>query len=118
MATLLRIAAVVICSIVSLGFLTFAAGESERASKQQISAVSTGAAERAREGESGVVEEAINDANDFFLAPFDGVTSSRNVWVQQLVPTALALLLYGLGLLLVANYLPKPKRSQTGWRAA
>jgi hypothetical protein len=118
MATLLRIAAVVICSIVALGFLTFAIDESNRASKEQVRAIDPERAEAAREKQAGPVKEALHDANDFFLAPFEDVTDSRNVWVQHLVPTVLALLLYGLGFTLVANYLPKPKRAQTDWRAA
>ena len=118
MATLLRIAAVVICSIIALGFLTFAVDESDRASKAQVTAIDPQRAEAAREKKAGPVTEAINDANDFFLAPFDDVTDSRNAWVQHLVPTVLGLLMYGLGFALLANYLPKPKRAQTDWRAA
>jgi hypothetical protein len=118
MATLLRLAAAVICSIVVLGFLTFALDESERASEQQVSAIDPVGGEAARERKAGPVKEALNDANDFLLAPFENVTSSSNVWVQHLVPTALGLLLYGLGFTVLANYLPKPKRTQTGWRAA
>ena len=118
MATLLRLAAAVICSIIALGFLTFAMDESDRASKQQVSAIDPDRGEAAREKKAGPVKEALNDANDFFLAPFDNVTSSSNVWVQHLVPTALGLLAYGLGFTVLANYLPKPKRTQTGWRAA
>jgi hypothetical protein len=118
MATLLRLAAAVICSIVVLGFLTFALDESERASEQQVSAIDPVGGEAARERKAGPVKEALNDANDFLLAPFDNVTNSSNVWVQHLVPAALGLLAYGLGFLVLANYLPKPKRTQTGWRAA
>ena len=118
MATFLRIAAAAICAVVILGFLTFAIDESDRASKQQVAAVDPTKAEQARERKAGPVKEALYDVNDFFLAPFEDVTDSRNVWVQHLVPTALGLLAYGLGLLLLANYLPKPKRRQTDWRAA
>jgi hypothetical protein len=123
MATLLRIAAVLICATVVLGFLTFAVDESDRASKEQVASVDPtkaeeARAEEAREGKAGPVKEAIYDVDEFLLAPFDNVTDSRNVWVQHLVPTALGLLAYGLGLLLLANYLPKPKRRQTDWRAA
>ena len=118
MATLLRIAAVVICAFVLLGFFGFAADESDRASKTQVAAIDPTTAEHVREHRTGPVMEVVYDVDDFFLAPFDDVTDSRNVWVRHLVPTALALLAYGLGLLLLANYLPKPKRRQTDWRAA
>jgi len=118
MATLLRIAAVVICSIVALGFLTFALAESDKAAEEQVRSIDSARAEKERESKSGPVTEAIDDANDFLLAPFDDVTDSRNVWVQRLVPTVLGLLLYGLGLMLLANYLPKPKRAKSDWRTA
>jgi hypothetical protein len=118
MATLLRIAALVICSIIATGFLTFAVGESERASAEQVQSIDPAAAEERRERKSGPVREAVDDANDFLLAPFASVTDSRNVWVQHLVPTTLGLLLYGLGLMLLANYLPKPSRANSDWRTA
>ena len=118
MATLLRITAVVICAILGIAFLSFALDESEQASAEQVSSIDPTRAEAKREQKSGPVTEAIHDASDFFLAPFDDVTDSRNVWVQHLVPTALGLLLYGLGLMLLANYLPKQKRAKSDWRTA
>jgi len=118
MATLLRIAAVVMSSIVGLGFLMFATDEVERGSSAQVHAIDPSAAEKKREGKSGPVREAIDDANDVLLAPFDDLADSRNPWVRELVPTALGLLLYGLGLMLLANYLPKPRRVERDWRTA
>ncbi len=118
MATLLRIAAVVICSVIAIAFLSFAVDESEQASAEQVRSIDPARAEAKREAKSGPVTEAIHDAADFFLAPFGDVTDSRNAWVQHLVPTALGLLLYGLGLMLLANYLPKQKRANSDWRTA
>ena len=118
MATLLRIAAAVICSILVVGFVTFAIDESGRASQAQIRSIDPDKAEHVREGKSGPVKEAVNDANEFFLAPFDDVTDSRNAWVQHLVPSALGLFFYGLALMLLANYLPRPKRANSDWRTA
>lgn len=118
MATLLRIAAIVICAFILVGFLSFASNESGRASAQQVQSIDPEHAERKREAKSGRVEEMVQDVNDVVLAPFGDVTDSKNAWVQHLVPTALGLLVYGLGLMLVANYLPKPKRAQSDWRTA
>ena len=118
MATLLRIVAAVVCSIIAIGFLIFAVDESDRAARERVSLLNDQATEKKREGKSGPVKEAVNDANEFVLAPFDDVTDSRNAWVRQIVPTVLGLLFYGLGLLLLANWLPKPKHSQRDWRTA
>ena len=99
--------------------MAFASDEAERGSAAQVESIDpSAAAERKREGRSGPVREVIDDANDVLLAPFDGVTESRNAWVRHLIPAALGLLLYGLGLMLLANYLPKPRRPERDWRTA
>ncbi len=116
MAALLRIVAVVTSSLVLLGFLAFAFDEAKRGSAAQVAVVDGAAGENKRESRSGPVREAIDDANDVLLEPFDGVTDSRDPWVRRLVPTALGLLLYGLGLALVANYLPKQRHAARNWR--
>ena len=116
MATLLRIVAVVTSALVLVGFLAFAFDEAARGSAAQVALVDGAPAENKRESRSGPVREAIDDANDVLLAPFDGVTDSRDPWVRRLVPTALCLLLYGLGLTLAANYVPKPRHSDRNWR--
>jgi len=118
MATLLRITAVVICSIIAIGFLSFALDESKRASAAQVRSIDPTRSEQTREAKAGPVVGAIDDASDFFLAPFDDVIDSDNTWVHHLVPTALGLLLYGLGLILLANYLPQQKRAKSDWRTA
>ena len=119
MATLLRIVAVVASLLILVGLMAFASDEAERGSAAQVESIDPGAgAERKREGRSGPVREVIDDANDVLLAPFDGVTDSRNAWLRHLIPAALGLLLYGLGLMLLANYLPKPRRVDRDWRTA
>jgi len=119
MAALLRIVAVVASLLILVALLAFASDEAERGSAAQVESIDpSAAAERKREGRSGPVREVIDDANDVLLAPFDGVTESRNAWVRHLIPAALGLLLYGLGLMLLANYLPKPRRPERDWRTA
>ena len=74
--------------------------------------------ERDRESRHSSVREFIDDGNDIFLSPFTGLVQSDQVWVQRLVPTTLALLLFGLGGLLLANLLPQPSRKVQDWREA
>ena len=125
MEALLRWAGIAACALVLIGFAAFAAEEADRGSKGQVAKVDgassapapTERGERAREKRHGSLREAVDDANDVLLSPFSEVTGSSNVWVRRLVPTALALLVYGLGLLMLANYLPKRRRPGTDWRA-
>ena len=121
MAGLLRTVAVVTSGLILVGFGAFASDQAERGSARQVEAVDAGDAgdaERKRESRSGPVREAVDDANDVLLAPFDGVTDSDDVWLAHTIPAALGLLSYGLGLMLLANYLPKPRRRGRDWRTA
>jgi hypothetical protein len=127
MAPLLRLAALVTCAIVLIGFLSFANDEASKGSAKQIDKLSQamndpspGAnAERVREKKHGKAREFVDDANDVLLKPFAGLVDSEDVWVTRIVPTVLALLLYGLGLTLLANFLPKRRPKSTGdWRTA
>jgi hypothetical protein len=126
MARLLRLAAALASALVALGFLAFASDQLSQGSQTQVqklgeetsSPAAGPTAERTRERRHGAVRELIDDANDVLLAPFAGVVDSREAWVRRGVPTVLALLVYGLGLSLVANYLPKPRRRVRDWRSA
>jgi hypothetical protein len=117
------------CLLVVLGFATFAADELNSGSKQQVAKVKDGVSEtkstsvRAmteaeREQQHGSVRETIDDANDVLLAPFDGIVSSKNAWVEHGLPALLALLCYGVLVALIANSLPKPKAHGGDWRTA
>ena len=50
------------------------------------------------------VRELIDDANDVLTKPFNGITSSNNIWVQRSVPALLAFLLYFVVLRVLAGY--------------
>ena len=50
-------------------------------------------------------------------SPFTGVVASDNLWVERLVPAALGLLLFGLGGLMLANWLPE-RRAPSSSRLA
>lgn len=134
MASLLRLAAVTAATFVALSFLLFALDQSEDGSANQVRAVdgSVGPAPAAaidrpapgreiedlREARHSEPREAIDDVNDSLLAPFTGVIRSSNLWVERMVPGTLALLLYGLGGMLLANFLPRPRRREADWRQA
>ena len=111
--------------LIGLGFLMFAADESDKGSREQISKIDdalnapdpTRQQELLRQREHGDLHEAIDDANDFLLKPFAPIVeNSDSTWARRGVPTLLALLLYGLGGLLLANFLPKPETKQRDWR--
>jgi len=133
MGSLVRLMAISFSAVVLLGFAGFVADELDNGSKTQQRALAAelgepeptiGAAvpspeeELARERQHGAVREAIDDANDVLLAPFDGIVDSPNAWVERGVPTLLALLLYGLGLGVLANALPAASRAGGDWRTA
>ena len=73
--------------------------------------------EAARERRNGGARELIDDANDVLLAPFANLIDSDNGWVHHGVPAVLALLLYGVGLGLLANMLPRSAHHDD-WRTA
>jgi hypothetical protein len=52
------------------------------------------------------------------LAPFSDVVSSNDSWVIRGVPTLLGLLVYGLGLGMLANFLPRQESHAGDWRSA
>jgi hypothetical protein len=127
MARLLRLAAVLASSIVAFGFILFAVGEANKGSQTQQQKLAnalesapapSAAGERERERSHGDVREYVDDANDMLLSPFTGVVTSKNLWVQHVVPALLALLAYGVGLSLIANFLPKPRAHGGDWRVA
>ncbi len=133
MGTLIRLMAIAASAIVALGFVMFAVDELNEGSQTQQQALQSelegGASpavvaatapsdEEAREQQHGSVREAIDDANDVLLNPFDGLVDSDNAWVQHAVPALLALLLYGVGLGMLANFLPKQRHVGGDWRTA
>ena len=127
MAKLIHWLAIVACVLVGLGFACFAADEMRYGSETQQAKLANSlndptrgaATERKREQEHTTLREAIDDSNDVLLAPFSNIVDSNDVWVSRGVPTILALLAYGLLVLLIANSLPKPKAHSGGdWRTA
>ncbi|MDQ4023867.1 MAG: hypothetical protein M3217_00025 [Actinomycetota bacterium] len=135
MRTLVRLAAMCAAAFVALSFVLFAVDQSEEGSANQVRTVNgvpdraeseasidrpapDRATERIREARHGGVRELIDDGNDVVVAPFVGVASSSNVWVERLVAGGLAGLVFGLGGVLLANFVPRSRRKATDWREA
>jgi hypothetical protein len=133
MDAILRTLAIACSVIVGLSFAMFAVDEMDRGSKTQqqalgestgkkeqfaIDPVPTAEQEYLREQRHSSAREAIDDANDVLLQPFDGLVTSNSNWAIRGVPSLIALLVYGLGLGLLANFLPKARSEASDWRTA
>lgn len=133
MGRAIRYLAVAISIVVALGFVLFAVDELTKGSEAQQRAITqeqgvaapavtpvspSPAEELAREERHGSAREAIDDVNDVLLAPFSGLADSSDSWVAHGVPAVLALLVYGLGLGVLANSLPAARRGGGDWRTA
>src|SRR5215208_5093461 len=127
MGSVIRLVAIAISVVVVIGFALFAIDETDKGSKAQQaklerelgSTVAPDAPQEAlRERNNGAIREAIDDANDVLLRPFAGLIDSDNAWVTHGIPALLAVLIYGLGLGLLANMLPKQRQHSSDWRTA
>jgi hypothetical protein len=134
MGSFIRLVAIVTSGIVLLGFAFFATDELSRGSQNQQNLIDnrevkgsvvdpapiapTPAQEQARERAHGSIHEMVDDANDVLLDPFNGVVDSTDRWVTHGLPALMALLLYGLGLGMLANMLPKERETGADWRTA
>ena len=133
MGSIVRLVAILASGIVLLGFAYFAVDELERGSQTQQNLIDretkgaqydpapiapTPGQEAGREQVNGTIHELVDDANDVLLGPFTGLVDSDDRWVTHGVPTLLALLLYGFGLGMLANMLPKERETHGDWRTA
>jgi len=135
MAPVVRICAVVAALLVVAGFTMFAIDQFYEGSQNQVYKVRGDAmraqasseidqpspateAERIRERVHTPARELVDDANDLLLAPFAGIIESKDPWGPRMVSGALALLLFGLGGMIVANALPRHRREVKDWRQA
>jgi hypothetical protein len=126
MAPLVRLAAILASGCLLIGLTVFVAEQAGEGSEGQLQKLDqelgkpdlSRSEERVRERRHGPVREGIDDVNDVLMRPFTGIVESDNLWVQRLVPSVLALLVFGLGLGILANYLPKPQGTSGDWRTA
>ncbi len=111
LARLLRFASIVICLIVAASFLTFAVDQTKGASHGQQEALSAGTAtnttpEPASKSKKGEVHKALDEASDFFTAPFSGIlSSSSSEWAIRSLKLILSLVVYGFALGYIARML-------------
>ena len=131
MGSVIRLIAIAISAVVLLGFALFAVNEMDKGSEAQQQKVEqelghdpndlinpSARDEAFREAHQGKFHEAVDDANDVLLAPFVDLIDSDSAWVNHGVPTVLALLIYGFGLGLLANMMPKQRAHGGDWRTA
>jgi hypothetical protein len=126
MAPLVRLAAILASGCLLIGLIVFVVEQAGEGSDAQVQKLEqdlgkpelSANEERVRERRHGAMREGIDDVNDVLMRPFTGIVESNDIWVQRLVPGLLALLVFGLGLGLLANYLPKPRGPSGDWRTA
>ena len=135
MATVVRICAVTASLLLIASFALFGIDQAQEGSDTQIRAVSgagvparspgpidqpspSAPVEQVRERVHTSARELIDDANDVLVAPFASIVTSRDPWPPRMVSGGLALLLFGLGGMLLANVLPRPRHEVTDWREA
>lgn len=108
----LRFASIVICVIVALAFIVFAADQTKAASdtqQEQIATVNpttTGPVATPKSKHEAGIHEALDEASNTLTSPFAGaVSGSSSEWVIHGVKLLLALLVYGFGVGFVARTL-------------
>ena len=134
MSSFVRLLAIVASAVIALSLVFFAIDQSGEGRDTQLRSLQgpTAAAvrtqedldvpspaapvERVREREHSSTREAIDDGNDILVSPFTGIVGSDNIWAQRTVTAGLGLLLFGLGGLMLANWLPEKRREHTDWR--
>ena len=114
--SLLRYASIAISAIVILSFGMFVNDQSAASSAKDVATLNAedGPATNQQPPppkapkEHGQPRRAIDGADKTLTQPFDGlVRNSRSAWVRKAVPSFAALMIFGLGLTLVAAYVPK-----------
>ena len=113
-ARVLRLVSLLTSLVIIVSFSFFATDLASEASEGQRTKVAEGLEptptapnESDRERRSGAFREAVDDVNDVLLAPFAVLVEGQNIWVQRIATGVLGLLLYGLALSLLANYIRK-----------
>jgi hypothetical protein len=136
MSSFVRLLAIAASAVIALSLILFALDQSSEGRDTQLRSLqgSTAGAvrsqedldvpnpaapvERVRERDRSSAREAIDDGNDVLASPFTGIASADSIWIQRLVPAVLGLLLFGLGGLMLAAWLPEKRQEHTDWREA
>jgi hypothetical protein len=134
--TLIRICALLAAGIAAASLVMFVVDESTAGTNSQVNTVLENKGvvrevqndtdidvpapppqiERVREQRHSSMREYIDDGNDIVVSPYTGIVSSGSVWAQRLVPALLAIVLFGLGGMMLANMLPKGSNETQDWR--
>ncbi len=113
LASVLKLASIVLCAIVIVSFALFVVNRTSSASQHQTQKLN-GETTLAGEHETGLAPDSgggkgslrrtIDEASEAITSPFSGVTEgSSSEWLIRGVDLLLALLVYGLGLGFVAR---------------
>ena len=133
MGSLVRLLAIGASAVIAVSLVMFAIDQSSAGRDTQVRSLEgqdgpvpsrdsldvpdpASAQERVRETENSSARELIDDGNDVLAAPFTALSPSDNVWVERLIPAGLGLLLFGLGGLMLANWLPERRGEHQDWR--
>lgn len=134
MGSFVRLLAIAVSAVIGLSLLLFAIDQSSEGRDTQIRSIQgqsgqqapslhevdtanpTPEAERIREKEHSSLRETIDDANDVLVSPFTGFVDNDNIWIERVVPALIGLLLFGLGGLMLANWLPENRPEHQDWR--
>jgi predicted PurR-regulated permease PerM len=109
LSKLIRIASVLICLIVILSFIVFAANQTKSASGHQREELGESYAQ-VQQGSSpsnkeSSVHRKLDEVSNKLTSPFNGIVSSSSEWLQRSVKLILSLLVYGFGLGFLARVL-------------
>jgi hypothetical protein len=98
--------------LVIVAFGAFAIDASREGSKEQVQRLAEGQQQTPAKTHEhhGAARRALDDADDTVLSPFSGIVDSNDRWVRHGIPALLALLVYGVGLFLLANFLDSGRR--------
>ena len=110
MSKLLHLASLLCCAFVIASFFLFAVSQTSHASQGQASAIAHGtvgggpgltAPPLRREHQP---RRFIDQVATKLESPFTNIVSTRSAWVIRIVPTLVALLIYGFGLSYLARW--------------
>ncbi|MGO9247021.1 MAG: hypothetical protein ACLQQB_13765 [Solirubrobacteraceae bacterium] len=109
LAGLLLLASRIVCLIVLAAFVVFVVNQTSTASTHQQNEVlegSSSAQSTSKPKPESTVHRTLDEAAEALTSPFAGaVSGSHSQWTIQIVRTALALLVYGLGVAFLVRFI-------------
>ncbi len=108
LAKLLRLASVLICLIVALSFIVFAANKTKSASghqREELGETSSAIHHGTSTKKESSIHKGLDEASEELTSPFSGLASGSSEWGNRIIRLVLALLVYGFGLGYLARML-------------